>query len=549
MAKFNTNPRVPDDKNLEDFPSYKREDSKKEIASIVLSSLLKGNSFYESEKDRVEKVFEFATQHPDLSEFLAKAMIYTRNTGNMRSISHVMAVSLLKNAKGTPYLRKAIGEIAIRPDDLTEILALYKDKVGLAIPNALRRAIKDSLEDKFDEYQLKKYFGGKRKVKVSDLVKLAHPKPKNDEQAEMFKRAIEGKLKKIETAQTVNAGLTGEERRDKYLKMIKDGKLGYMALLKNLVNMLKVDNHISKDDLETIVKAIKNKKAIKNSRVLPFRFLQAYESISEIPSLSVKKEEKLRKALEKAFKVSAKNVRLVPEGQKLAILLDESASMGGFEYKDPFSIGKVLMAGLLVNADKEDTFAYLWANSVRKVKLSKHPLKFASNLSSMGGGTDLSAPIYKMIEKGKYADVIVILTDMQQNSPFIPKNYKNAMSEYKKKINPNVKTVFWNLEGYGGAAPVKFNDQNLEIAGYSDKLLELIPKLLENKDALIDEIEKIDLNTGVNCEVTRIFKYLEYSYSRIVPFVSGFCCRCDEGRLCCCSNRNSFFFFGDFFIF
>ena len=72
-------------------------------------------------------------------------------------------------------------------------------------------------------------------------------------------------------------------------------------------------------------------------------------------------------------------------------------------------------------------------------------------------------------------------------------NLKNYINEYKV-ISPNVKILFWNLEGYAKGTPLKLNDDILEISGYSDKILEVIPYIWENKNALVEKIESIKLS-------------------------------------------------------
>ena len=66
---------------------------------------------------------------------------------------------------------------------------------------------------------------------------------------------------------------------------------------------------------------------------------------------------------------------------------------------------------------------------------------------------------------------------------------------YKKDVNPDVKVLFWNLEGYSGGSPIDLEKTSevFEISGFSDKLLEIAPKLWKDKDFLIKEIDNISL--------------------------------------------------------
>ena len=114
MSKFNKTTKevtkvnsTPDSVNAAGAPAFDRNSIKQDIANVVLSSMLSGNSFYETESERLKRI-ELLCSEPEISLFVAKAMIYTRTVGNLRSISHFLAILLSENAKGTDYLRHAL---------------------------------------------------------------------------------------------------------------------------------------------------------------------------------------------------------------------------------------------------------------------------------------------------------------------------------------------------------------------------------------------------------------------------------------------------------
>lgn len=476
--------------NMAGGPAFEKS-IKQTIATIVLNSMLDGkDSYYETELERLANIEKFASI-PELSEFVAKAAIYTRTLGNLRSVSHFLAVILAENVKGTNYLRPALKRTFVRPDDLTETLALWNSRnPGKMVPNVLRRAFKDALET-FDHYQLKKYSGESKKVKLRDVVKLSHPKGD-------FKALIEGTLPNIQTAQTVNAGSTGEQRAQNYKSMLQERKLGYMAALKNIKNILE-----STQDSETVnllCKLLRNERACLNSKVLPFRFTQAYAAVDsmDIDRILAKK---VIKALEEGFKTSARNISIVEQGEKVAILLDESGSMGYDESicsKTPFGIGKTLMASMLSGLDKSNTVGYLWADSAREVSVDTSPFEFIKNTHTKGGGTDVWGAISGLVRTNTFVDKIIILTDMQMyNIGYYghKRKFEDMVEYYKSNINPNVKVVFWNLEGYSTGAPIQLSGSIMEVAGFSDKMLDVVANMLKysDQDYLIKEIESIQL--------------------------------------------------------
>jgi len=489
MAKFNSKSNSTIETNMENGIAYSRKDSRKDFINIIINSLLKNSSFYESEEQRIKNIENIIKKliKDNEIEFLLKAMIYTRNVANLRSISHIVATLIVENLKGNDLTKPALVQTFSRVDDMIETFAFWvnrnKDK---NIPNALRRAFKSALEKNFNEYQLTKYKATNKKIKLRDIVKIAHPDPKkaikynNDEN--IFKRVIENNTMKIETVvSNLASGMNAAENLE---KMLNEKTLGYMAALKAIRNALEAG--LKEETLNIWIAYITNKNAIKNSKVLPFRFYDAFEAVDNL-NIDRIVINKVKKALETAFSISAENVGILNENERMAILLDESGSMNGI----PFKVGKTLSASILTNVKNDDVVFYTWANDCTQRTISGSVFDFINNTQENGGGTDISAPFKKLIETKTFVDKIIIFTDMQMYSYDIKKyKFSHYVKEYQK-INPNVKILFWNLEGYKTGTPITLNEDILEISGYSDNLLSVVGKLWENENALIDEINSI----------------------------------------------------------
>lgn len=477
---------TPDSVNAAGAPAFDRNSIKQDIANVVLSSMLSGNSFYETESERLKRI-ELLCSEPDISLFVAKAMIYTRTVGNLRSISHFLAILLSENAKGTDYLRSALVKSFQRIDDLTECLALWNSRnPEKMIPNSLRRAFKDRLE-KSTAYELKKYEAKNSSVKLRDVVKLSRPNPELTGDHDIFKKVIESRLPKIQTAQTVNAGSTGSDRASNYKSMLKEKKLGYMGALKNIKNILQAGADTETIDL--LCEFLRNEKACLNSKCLPFRYVDAYNEIKSLNSTGIDSFliKKLSLAIEDGFRISSRNIGIAEPGEKVAILLDESGSMHG----EPFNIGKSLMASMLTGLDKSSTIGYLWARDAREISVNGSPFDFIDRVYANGGGTDLGCAFAELIKTGTSVDKIVIFTDEEQTYF----GDLSAMVKEYRKISPRVKILFWNLQGYSGGTPLRLSNSILEVSGFSDKLLEVAGNMLKYSDLnyLVKEIEKIQL--------------------------------------------------------
>ena len=183
MSKFNnkTQTNKPDTKNMVGGEAFTYKDIRQEIVSLVLNAMLAGkNSFYETEKDRINKIINFVKNNKEEAEFLAKAMVFARNEGNLRSVSHILGATLVENVKGVDFLRPALYKTLVRPDDALEMVSLFLSRnKNVKVPNVLQRSIVDAFESKWDEYQLKKYASLSKELKLKDLVKMFRPNPNN----------------------------------------------------------------------------------------------------------------------------------------------------------------------------------------------------------------------------------------------------------------------------------------------------------------------------------------------------------------------------------
>lgn len=474
MSTLNKTSKTTESQNLAGGKAFERTNDKQELISIVLNSLNTNDLYYMDDNTYKQNLIKVLNKINDL-EFIAKLMVFARNEIGLRLVAKSLADYLMENAKGQEFLSKALYKSFVRPDDITDLMALSNCKKT----NSFKRAAKKALEKKWDIYQLKKYSGSKLKVKLKDIVKLVHPSLKEynknfDNSLDVFKDIIEDKLPNIQTAQTLNASKTVYD-------IEKIQKLGYMAMVKNICNILENCSDV-KECVEFICNRLLNKTQIKNSKILPFRFYDAFKSLNKlnIDEFYIKY---LKQTLVKAMTLSSENLNL--KG-KTALLLDESGSMHG----RPFDYGKSLCASLM----NENTLIYLWADDGRLVD-NTDPYSFISNVECQGGGTDIEAPLEKLIQKQTFVDNIIVFTDMQLYSDsWYNYTIDKYISEYKK-INPDVKIVFWNLQPYGGASPVRFNKNVLEVCSCSDYIVSILSEIMQDKDYFIKLIEKIDLST------------------------------------------------------
>jgi len=130
-----------------------KQSSEMELLSVLLTSFVT-DTFYRSGTDTLKRVTDIlGNVNP---EFAAKAAIFARDKFGMRSITHGLAGELAKYLSGKEYAKDFYEKIVVRPDDMMEILAYYKQNCGDKIPNSMKKGFAKAF-NKFDDYQLAKW--------------------------------------------------------------------------------------------------------------------------------------------------------------------------------------------------------------------------------------------------------------------------------------------------------------------------------------------------------------------------------------------------------
>ncbi|MER2144168.1 MAG: TROVE domain-containing protein, partial [Eubacteriales bacterium] len=340
-------------------------------------------------------------QDPD---FVSRLAVYARRVFNMRSVAHVLAAYLAHEPEGKPFVRRTIGGITLRGDDVTELMAFYLSTFGKPIPNALRKGVNDVFA-RFDEYTLAKYRGGGKAVRMRDIVMLCHPRPKDEAQAALWKRLLEDDLKTPVTWET-QLSANGNNKRT-WEALIDSGRVGYMALLRNLRNILQA----APDNIDKVWQTIANPDAVRHSRQLPFRYLSAYREIGSAAG------SKALDALESAVRLSVSNLPRLPGTTVIAV--DTSGSMG-WRLSDKSSVRCCevgMMLGLIANRICENSLFYTFDVSIEKYPLTSHAaiLETCTRTAKAGFGTRMGLPFETMMNDGIKADRIIIISDNECN--------------------------------------------------------------------------------------------------------------------------------------
>ena len=359
-----------------------------ELRRAVSSCFLWEDQFYEDGVEIGDRIAQLVAQ-VDRGDVEALA-VEARTRMKLRHAPLWLLTALGKTGKGASpsTYAAAIG----RADEMGELIAMQWKDGRKPLPASLKRGIARAF-GKFDAYQLGKY---NRKVAVSlkDVLRIVHPKPKDEEQAALWKRVIDGTLESPDTWEVALSA--GADKKETFERLIRDGKLGYLALLRNLRNMAEAGC-----DPELVRDAILARKGAHN--VLPFRFIAAARAAPQFePAL----DEALTSQIDGLPILSGTTV----------VLVDVSGSMND----------RLSMRSDLTRMDAAAGLASIINGNVRVVTFSNQVVEVPPRRGMAGvdaikgsqphGGTYLGAAV-RAVNAQIPHDRLIVVTDEQSADP------------------------------------------------------------------------------------------------------------------------------------
>lgn len=543
--------------NLAGGKAYKQS-AKLELVSLLLTSFVQ-DQFYRKSDDSLARMSELLNQVDP--KFAAKAAIFARTKFGMRSISHATAAELAKHISGQEWGKDFYNKVIYRPDDMTETLSYYFNKLkGKSVPNSLKKGFAKAFE-KFDAYQLSKYRGDGNEISLIDVVNLVSPvrsekngyvqvdkakyigsltasleNAKRKKNAKRFSELSErlatasrtegdtvsvhslealvyGLLKSTDTweAKLSNAGQVAttdveksDLKKEAWGTLISSRKIGYLALLRNMRNILEQ----APEFVDLACEMLRDEKIIKKQLIMPFQF---YVAIGEIEKIGAGSNvRKVIEAIDDAIEISVSNVPKF-DGDTL-IACDYSGSMdnklstmGTISYRQVGTIFGAIMAkannsDFMIFGDHAEYAPFSRKDSISTIikQLDKHNKAsswgYGSSRSSTGSNGEIQVghgtsfnEVFKKASK-KY-DRIIFFSDCQGwgggGAP------TGSHADYNRKYGVNPSIYSFDLAGQGsGMFP---EHKTYALAGFSDKVFDILKKLEQDRNALINAIEEIEL--------------------------------------------------------
>ncbi|MGE8554036.1 MAG: TROVE domain-containing protein [Chryseobacterium jejuense] len=477
-----------------------------ELYSAVVTTGL-SDITYEKGNDRLERIQSLIQKNDP--EFVAKLAVYARKDMHLRSIPLVLATELAKETSGTDLVSKTVDGVIQRADEITELLAYYQlanERTETKKLNRLSKQIQKGLVksfNKFDEYQFAKY-NRKGEVTFKDALFLVHPKAKDENQQTIFNKIVYDILDAPYTWE-VELSVLGQKKfadeaekklafKNKWEELIFSNKLGYMATLRNLRNILEAG--VSPEAMSKVCSYLSDERAVRNSKQLPFRFLAAYRELKKLDSPYLSS---VWSALEEALVASAQNIKGFGFNTSVVIAADVSGSMQkSVSPKSKILLYDIgLLMSMILQSKCQNLVTGIFGDRWLRVPMPKQGIlnnvdAFYKREGEVGYSTNGYLVIEDLIKRKEIVDKVMLFTDTQlYDTSGRGNSFEDTWNKYKM-IAPDAKLYIFDLAGYGRQPiDVKRNDVYL-IAGWSDKIFDVL-NALEDKKSAIEIIQKVVL--------------------------------------------------------
>jgi len=265
----------------------------------------------------------------------------------------------------------------------------------------------------------------------------------------------------------------------------------------NLNTFVRHEVFVDSDCVKLVAERLADASLIAKARAFPYQLLAAHRNAEKIPVA-------VRKALEAAVEVSVHNVPKI--AGSVAIAVDVSGSMSsavtGHRAGATSQMRCVDVAGMMaatIVARNPGAMVLPFNDRVQSFNWSASGVMAQANaLSAMlGGGTNISAPLIALKERGVAPDLVIILSDNQSWMDARNHGASAAMTAWAalKARNPKAKLVCVDLQPYTNSQAKEGGDV-LNIGGFSDEVFSLIADFATGETGgqnLVAKIEAISL--------------------------------------------------------
>ena len=487
----------------------------------MLNTLKLESQFYRSENETMKElktlVDKCAKEDPYL---VAQCIVYSRCVGEgMRSVNHLAASYLAPHCAGLDWARRFYsmwnkktqsGGTVFRPDDMAEIIACFSAMNKVKATNSMKKGFAAALE-KMDAYSILKY-----KKALIDVINLVHPNPNNSSAMVEYNGekvyAIDAVIKGLpvsadtwevaqsdagqEVAKAVKEGKIDEAQAEKILKeakaenwtaLLTEGKLGILAALRNIRNVMKTVSDAK--TYELLCTLLSDGETIRKGKIMPYQIDMANEVVNA--EFSSTESRKISKALLKGYEMAIPNLAEMLPGRNL-VIVDMSGSMSTqitdsnskTRYTSSCMDKAALIGATIAKATDADIIRFGSGAEYVNWNANSDVFSIASAMKKDMGMTSLSAAWSLAAKSGKQYDRVFILSDNECNRG---NSYSSYMNYVKTVGSPYVYSV--DMAAYGTTQLA--GDKVRFYYGYGFAMFDDIAKSEFNPNYHLEKVKKI----------------------------------------------------------
>ncbi|GIY87685.1 hypothetical protein CDAR_118681 [Caerostris darwini] len=515
-------------------------------------------------------------------EFILKVALFSRQELHIRSASNFLLSYAAYCEETRPYLEKYFESCIRLPSDFIEVAELYlvfndSRLKTRSLPSSLKKVMMKSFS-KFDAYQLAKYNREKKGAKTSgftlkQLIRLLHlNSPANEimgllgkkypETAEAFRKSRlpgiwdsrrVGERMKLPIPETWETQISSQGNKPEvWEKLIDNGKLPYMAMLRNLKNLIL--SGISQKHHDKILKQLQNKIAVVNSRQTPLQFYEAFKALIDmedafysrnvyanetfkgkpwqknrkikfkesVQKISISLVGNYQKAVSNALEISALH-NLQPIPGKTLVICDILLPPSFIESKQKKLYQLSIMMGLMCLKACEDCKMNLICGDFSETIFIKEDIPFFQSMKDVCSEHERlhqnvtsfrsSRALKKIFEfylkqhvvlREKLDHVVILRTSSQSGDEEVKDAIKSFLHKYRQVVNPELLYTEVDFERSSSSCLDSDSEdgKNVFLGGNPSQLVKFIAERCNGGQlTYVDNIDhKYDLKTNVNSE-------------------------------------------------
>lgn len=520
--------------NRQGYKAYSLSDEIRLVAMLNTCKL--ESQYYRSENETLRELRDLIERlcvNGD-AYFVCQAIVWSRCLGEgMRDVNNIAAALVAPFISGMDYAKrfyaafdkkKKQGGCIYRLDDMVAIKDVYNALNDGVVTNAMKKGFAKVLENA-DTYTLAKY----RKVTI-DMSNLVRPNPKNSQA--LVKVSVEGKEKEMKTLDAIMQGIVvsadtwevanteaGQEvakavregklnkdeaekvlteaKNENWKELLTEGRLGILAALRNIRNILKGGDD---EVIKLLCNLVSNGEKIVAGKIMPYQIDTAYEILNSEFGYH-KSFHKISQALIDGYNKSVPNLKAALPGVT-CVALDCSGSMtspcimaGSNGQKRILSSAldkAALIAATIALATGADIIRFGRDAHYYKYNKNTNPFALAKELKCDMGGTCIGSVFELMREQKRKYDRVVLLSDNECNrsTDWYGRNW--VKDDYKKYVHDVTSPYVYCIDFCAyGTIPLKNDGKVNYYFGYGYAMFNDITTREFNPEAVMDKIRAV----------------------------------------------------------